>query len=97
MQPRGVQPRGLQPRGVQPRGLQPEACDTRLELLAGVVGGCGLGARGVPALGACDFVVPLCDSPSEKIRETAMGLLARLHAPPHARAPRERRPGSGGA
>ena len=91
----GLQRRGLQPRGPQPEACNPEvcnpeacgpeacspeACDTRLELLAGVVGGCGLGARGVPALGACDFVVPLCDSPSEKIRETAMGLLARLHA-----------------
>lgn len=63
-----------------PNSKSQHAALGRLELLAGVVSGCGLGARGVPALGACDFVVPLCDSPSEKIRETAMGLLARLHA-----------------
>ena len=57
------------------------ACNARLELLAGVVGGCGLGARGVSAEAVCDFVVPFCDSASEKIREAAMGLLARVHAP----------------
>lgn len=52
----------------------------RLELLSGLISACGLGAGGAVGVeGACDFVAPLCESASDKVREAAMGLLSKLH------------------